>query len=264
MKFTTAIATAILAGSALAAPERGLAARVKARAAGARGSRPLQTVQKPAGVTNKTNVEYSSNWSGAVLENPPSASATYTAVTGTFTVPEPTGGSGSSSASAWVGIDGDTYSEAILQTGVDFTVTNGQASFDAWYEWLPDYAYDFTGIDISAGDVIVAIVESYSSTSGIAIIENQSTGQKVTKELSSSSPLGGINAEWIVEDYEENGSLVDLVDFGTVTFTGAEAKAAGGQTVGLTDATIIEITQNNKVVTDVTIDSGSEVTITYV
>lgn len=58
--------------------------------------------------------------------------------------------------------------------------------------------------------------------------------------------------------------MVDLVDFGTVTFTGAEAKAAGGQTVGLTDATIIEITQNNKVVTDVTIDSDSEVTITYV
>ncbi|KAE8383100.1 peptidase A4 family-domain-containing protein [Aspergillus bertholletiae] len=264
MKFTTALATAILAGTGLAAPERGLAARVKARAAAARGSRPLQAVQQPAGVTNKTNVQYSSNWSGAVQENPPSASATYTAVTGTFTVPEPTGGSGSSSASAWVGIDGDTYSEAILQTGVDFTVTDGQASFDAWYEWLPDYAYDFSGIDISAGDEIVTIVESYSSTSGIAIIENRSTGQKVSKELSSSSPLGGINAEWIVEDFEQDGSLVDLVDFGTVTFTGAQAKAAGGQTVGLTGATVIDIVQGSQVVTDVTIDSDTEVTIRYV
>ncbi|KAB8071631.1 peptidase A4 family-domain-containing protein [Aspergillus leporis] len=265
MKFIVVLATAILAGTALAAPERRVDARIKARAAAARGSRPLQTVQKPAGVTNKTNVEYSSNWSGAVLENPPSAAATYTAVTGTFTVPEPTGsGSGSSSASAWVGIDGDTYSEAILQTGVDFTVTNGKASFDAWYEWLPDYAYDFTGIDISAGDEIVAIVESYSSSSGIAIIENRSTGQKVSKELSSSSHLGGINAEWIVEDFEENGSLVNLVDFGTVTFTGAQAKVAGGQTVGLSGATVIDIAEGSQVVTDVTIDSDSEVTIRYV
>ena len=51
------------------------------------------------------------------------------------------------------------------------------------------------------------------------------------------------NANGIL-DFEENGSLVDLVDFGTVTFTGAVAKAAGGQSVGLTDATIIEIEEN--------------------
>ncbi|GLA14509.1 hypothetical protein AnigIFM62618_000891 [Aspergillus niger] len=263
MKFTAAIATAILASVAVAAPQRGLEARLKARGT-SKGSRPLQAVARPASTKNQTNVEYSSNWSGAVLVEPPSAAATYTAVTGTFTVPEPTGNSGGSqAASAWVGIDGDTYGNAILQTGVDFTVTDGEASFDAWYEWYPDYAYDFSGIDISAGDEIVAIVESYTSTTGIAIIENKSTGQKVSKELSSSSSLGGQNAEWIVEDFEENGSLVNLVDFGTVTFTGAVAKAAGGESVGLTDATIIEIEENGKVVTDVTIDSASEVTITY-
>ncbi|GKZ32175.1 hypothetical protein AbraIFM66950_001355 [Aspergillus brasiliensis] len=265
MKFTAAIATAILASVAVAAPQRGLEGRLKARSAN-KGSRPLQSVARASTTKNQTNVEYSSNWSGAVLVEPPSAAATYTAVTGTFTVPEPTGGSGSGSqaASAWVGIDGDTYGNAILQTGVDFTVTDGEASFDAWYEWYPDYAYDFSGIDISAGDEIVAIVESYSSTSGIAIIENKSTGQKVSKELSSSSSLGGINAEWIVEDFEEDGELVDLVDFGTVTFTGAVAKAAGGESVGVEDATIIEIEENGQVVTDVTIDSDSEVTITYV
>ncbi|RAK95959.1 A4/G1 family peptidase [Aspergillus ibericus CBS 121593] len=265
MKFTAALAAAVLAGVATAAPERGLEARLKARAS-TKSSRPLQSVDRPSTVKNQTNVEYSSNWSGAVLVEPPSAAATYTAVTGTFTVPEPTGsGSGSQAASAWVGIDGDTYGNAILQTGVDFTIEDGEVSFDAWYEWYPDYAYDFSGIDISAGDEIVAIVESYSSTSGIAIIENKSTGQKVSKTLSSSSNLGGQNAEWIVEDFEEGGSLVNLVDFGTVTFTGAVAAVAGGSTVGLEDATIIEIEdESGQVVTDVTIDSDSSVTITYV
>ncbi|PYH88607.1 hypothetical protein BO71DRAFT_365053 [Aspergillus ellipticus CBS 707.79] len=265
MKFTPVLAATILAGAAVAAPSRGLEARVKARASN-KGSRPLQSVDKPTTVKNQTNVEYSSNWSGAVLVNPPSAEATYTAVTGTFTVPEPTGSSGSSqAASAWVGIDGDTYGNAILQTGVDFTVEGGEASFDAWYEWYPDYAYDFSDIDISAGDEIVAIVESYSSTSGIAIIENKSTGQKVSKEISSSSALGGINAEWIVEDFEEDGELVNLVDFGTVVFSGAVAEAAGGESVGLDGATIIEIEDDSgEVVTDVTINSNSEVTIQYV
>jgi hypothetical protein len=58
--------------------------------------------------------------------------------------------------------------------------------------------------------------------------------------------------------------LVNLVDFGTVTFTGAQAKVAGGQTVGLSGATVIDIAEGSQVVTDVTIDSDSEVTIRYV
>ena len=57
----------------------------------------------------------------------------FTSVTGTFTVPTPSapsGGDGSYSASAWVGIDGDTCDTAILQTGVDFTIDYGSVSYD--------------------------------------------------------------------------------------------------------------------------------------
>lgn len=43
-------------------------------------------------------------------------------------------------ASAWVGIDGDTADNSILQTGVDFYAEGGEVGFDAWYEWYPDYA----------------------------------------------------------------------------------------------------------------------------
>ena len=53
---------------------------------------------------------------------------TWKSVTGTFTVPTPSGSSGA--ASAWVGIDGDTCGNAILQTGVDFTISNGAVSYD--------------------------------------------------------------------------------------------------------------------------------------
>ena len=54
-------------------------------------------------------------------------------MTGTFTVPtprEPSDGSGAHAASAWVGIDGDTCGNAILQTGVDFNVNGGSVSYD--------------------------------------------------------------------------------------------------------------------------------------
>ena len=59
---------------------------------------------------------------------------TYKSVTATFVVPTPKSPSGSGggthSASAWVGIDGDTCDTAILQTGVDFTYSDGEVSYD--------------------------------------------------------------------------------------------------------------------------------------
>ena len=211
-------------------------------------------------ITNKSNVEYSSNWAGAVLTAPPSGT-TFNAVSAQFVVPSPTGSDGS--ASAWVGIDGDTYGNAILQTGIDFTISGGQVSYDAWYEWYPDYAYDFSGISISAGDTIYVSVQSSSSTSGTAYIENLSNGQSVSQDLTSSSALGGQNAEWIVEDFEENGGLVTFADFGTVTFTDAVAGDSSGGSNGPDGATIIDIEQNS-VLTSVSVLSNSEVVVSYV
>ena len=107
-----------------------------------------------------SDIEYSENWSGLAYTSPPSGE-TFNAVSAKFTVPTPSIPSGVAatdgeySASAWVGIDGNTYSTAILQTGLDFTVsTSGDVSYDAWYEWYPDYAYNFD-LTISSGDVSI-------------------------------------------------------------------------------------------------------------
>ncbi|OCL13515.1 putative aspergillopepsin-2 precursor, partial [Glonium stellatum] len=214
------------------------------------------------------HVQYSSNWSGAVLTSPPSGQ-TFNGVSGRFTVPTPSKGTGSASswsASAWAGIDGDTYGNAILQAGTDFTISSGGAvSYDSWYEWYPDYAYDFSGFSVSAGDVIAVSIVASSSSRGTVTLTNESTGKSVSKTLSapdSSSTLGGQNAEWIIEDYEENGSQVPIADFGTVTFTDCVATTSS-QSVGLNGATVIEIEQNGQVVTDVTIESSSSVEIQY-
>ena len=63
-----------------------------------------------------------------------SVQGTYQKITGTFTVPKPSNPDGDAtihSASAWVGIDGNTCASAILQTGVDFNVdTTGIATYD--------------------------------------------------------------------------------------------------------------------------------------
>ncbi|KAJ6144878.1 hypothetical protein N7470_008773 [Penicillium chermesinum] len=261
MKFNVALSGALFAASALAAPltakrQARHEARRLARAEGAKTQRhsnpPFQPDTHDVLQLNSTShVQYSSNWAGAVL-----VGSGYTAVTGV---------SEAYSASAWVGIDGDTDGNAILQTGVDFTIQDGEVSYDAWYEWFPDYAYDFSGIDISSGDVIKVTVEATTKSSGTATVENTSNGQKVSHTFTSGeveASLGEVNAEWIVEDFEQNGSLVPLVDFGTVTFTDAEA-VDNGATVTPAGAQILDIKQNNQVLTDSSV-SGSSVTVKYV
>jgi hypothetical protein len=211
-------------------------------------------------------VQYSNNWAGVVRESPP-ASATYSADSATFTVPDPTATDNSGdmqAASVWVGIDGDTYTKAILQTGIDSYIQNGEKTFDAWYEWYPNSAENFD-MDLSAGDVIVAMVNSSSPSKGVAIIENKSSGQSVTKTLSapsSDATLAGQNAEWIVEDFNAGDSQVPFANFGTVTFSGAQAEAGDGD-YGVNDAEILYIQQSGKLLAEVNIESDTEFSVTY-
>ncbi|KAF4332957.1 peptidase a4 family [Fusarium beomiforme] len=258
MKFTLLLAAASIA---LAAPGTKLRARdtsplVPRSARRAKySSHPNQRLVSLDSTTDK-NDQYSGNWAGAVQ-----IGSGYNKVKGTITVPEVSGASGAA-ASAWVGIDGDTCQTAILQTGISFYA---DGSFDAWYEWIPDYAYSFSNFDVSVGDQIYMEVDASSKTKGVAILQNLSTGQKVTHSFTNTpSTLCETNAEWIVEAFQEGGSQVDLANFGTVTFTGASASGSRG-TTGPSGAQIIDISPDggNTVQAVGSITSNS-VTVKYV
>ena len=185
-----------------------------------------------------------------------------------------------SSAAAWVGIDGDTCTSAILQTGVSFTVSESGSTYDgkemlgytfttrltvpftkAWYEFYPAPSFDYSGITISAGDVIKLTVTASSPYKGTVTIENLTNSERVSQNVTSVVPLCRENAEWIVEDYEEGDSIVPFANFSTVTFT--NATASGNGTYTPSGATIVDIQQNNQVLTSIS-TNGSSVTIKYV
>jgi hypothetical protein len=84
----------------------------------------------------------------------------------------------------------------------------------------------------------------------------------VTENLSSSIALCQEDAEWIVEDYSENGSLVPICNFGDVQFTDAYATTASGTRIYPPSGTPIVIEQNGKVLTSVSTGSES-VSISY-
>ncbi|KAJ3934293.1 MAG: concanavalin A-like lectin/glucanase domain-containing protein [Lentinula lateritia] len=189
-----------------------------------------------------TTIQFSGNWSGAVL--------IFTSAVGTFTVPSlPAGGNGA--AAAWVGIDGDTFATAILQAGVFFSISDDTVEYGAWYVFSPSlikihFATDIDADDfpISAGDVITVNIEATSSSEGTSF-------------------LGGQNAEWIVEDYTQNGGLVPLVNWGTVTFFNASALTSANKKLGVEAATVFEIEQFNDIFTSVIVNSDSSLSISY-
>lgn len=292
MKSQTVLSSALLLGMAAAAPATTKLGRSNvnsrmARRANAPPARSPRTMIK----SNSTSIadikdtfaaaaQVSENWTGAVLESPPSGEYFSSAV-GTFTIPTP---SGSGSGAAWVGIDGDTCQSAIIQAGVDWTISNGKSSYQAWYEWYPAYSYDFS-LEVTAGDVITVTIDATSDTAGKVIVESKyipqpqlsstnfslldvSTGKSATESFTNADSTGGdlcrTNAEWIVEDYTSGSSLVELADWGTVTFTDSSAGTTSGTSVGLTGATVIDLeSSSGKVISSVDIESASEVKITY-
>lgn len=91
---------------------------------------------------------------------------------------------------------------AILQTGVEFLVEGDSTAYEAWYEWYPNYSYNFDNFDVSPGDQIKATVKATSLDSGTATLENLSTGSSVTHTFKNEASEGSLcetNAEWIVE-----------------------------------------------------------------
>ncbi|KNG80337.1 peptidase A4 family protein [Aspergillus nomiae NRRL 13137] len=177
---------------------------------------------------------YSLNWAGAVLHNP-APSAAYTYVSATITVPTPTPSPSDSTtyqaASAWVGIDGVTSTNAILQTGFDLYVIEGNPLIDAWYEWYPGFARYYADFTVNPGDVIVASVNVTAPDEGVCLIQNQSTGETVSETVyapDSSATVVGWDAEWV-----------------------NCAAYAGGVGHGLENATVYELVKNNVVVAGV-------------
>lgn len=236
-----------------------------ARRAG-HSARLIQRIEESVATGNETSGTYSTTWSGAVYTSPPSGQ-TWDAVTAVIVVPTLSVPSGSSSSgtygvAAWVGIDGYTYQGASLQTGVDFTISNGVVSYAAWYNWLPEDAVDIN-IGVSAGDTITIVLSATSSTTGVVDFANNSTGQSVVIKVSSTNALAGQNAEWIVGAWMDGSTLVSPCDWGTVSFMSAYATASDANAVDPENALVINMAQNNVVLSSVSV-SGSTITDTYV
>jgi hypothetical protein len=163
------------------------------------------------------NPATSTNWSGYAVN---SGNGSVTAVSGSWIVPT-VSGTGTTYSSAWVGIDGYN-SSSVEQTGTEMDVINGKPQYSAWYEMYPSFPVTLN-MSIKPGDTMTASV-TYNTTSGIFTLAIKDVTQNESFSTNQSGPsLARSSAEWIVEAPSSNTGVLPLANFGSVTFTNAQA-----------------------------------------
>lgn len=189
--------------------------------------KPTSASSPPSSTGQMTTVTtgYSStNWSGYMA-----TTGSFSAVSGSWVVPQATGsGSSMSGDAAWIGIGGVTTSD-LIQVGTATTISSaGKATTSFFYEMLPAAANIVTGITIRAGDAVHASLTG-SGNQWTILITDVTTGQSFTQPVTYASSLS--SAEWIEEDPSyANGQLMPLDNFGTISFSAATTTIGGVST----------------------------------
>ena len=215
----------------------------------------------------------STNWSGYAVTSALQqiSSNTYqvlepvTDVKGSWVVPkiQSTLPGENSYSSTWVGIDG-AGSPTVEQIGTDSDVVNGTPTYYAWWEMYPGPSYYVTKLAIHPGDSISAEVKydnSFRGYSGFALTLKDVTTNKSFSTAQYISGAALYSAEWIEEapSSASSGSELPLSNFGTVTFSNAQA-TLGGKTDVINGATWASQGDSLLQINMVTLDANGNVT----
>jgi Peptidase A4 family len=189
-----------------------------------------------------TSAATSHNWSGYAATN-----GTFTGVSGTWTVPQPSSSSATTGVGAtWVGIGG-VSSQDLIQAGTQDVTSGGQHQFQSWIEMLPAASQQVPLAVAPGNSVTVSIIESGPGSGTWQIsLKNTTTGQ--TYQTSAQYTSSQSSAEWIEEaPASGNGrstTILPLDNFGTISFTGATT-VDNGQTADLAQSGAKSITMLN-------------------
>jgi len=180
-----------------------------------------------AGLPGGVNPE-SRNWAGYAA-----TTGSYTAVSGTWTVPQFAPDSPVGADATWVGIGGVRGND-LVQAGTQETVAGrGRTQYQAWVETLPQSSQPVP-LPISAGDSITISIEQSANEQWKITFANNTSGKTYELTVQYKSSLS--SAEWVVEaPSARRGRLLPLDTFGTITFTRASA-VKDGQTVTIAQA----------------------------
>lgn len=176
----------------------------------------------------------SSNWSGYAVTP---ASRSYTAISGSWTVPSVAASKGATYSATWIGIDGFN-NDYLIQTGTEQDYYDGSPHYATWWtDSENNFEEQPFSLPVSPGDVMTAsIIEQAGGGPWTITLTNDTaeargaTDSSVT-ELVSSYDGPGASAEWIMEAPTIGGRVAPLADYGETNFTGAAVATSVGGTL---------------------------------
>jgi len=173
----------------------------------------------PGSLAPASQPDISHNWSGYAT-----TSGTFTAVTGTWTVPQSRSLGSLAAGATWVGIGG-VQSRDLIQAGTQ-EITNGSGTvhYNAWVEILPQAARQVP-FAVSPGDSVTVSVSKQVSDQWLIEFKNHTTGESYQTTEQYTSSLS--SAEWVEEAPSTGRRLLPIDDFGTVQFSGGSAVEDG-------------------------------------
>lgn len=142
------------------------------------------------------------------------------AINASWIVPTVNASAGDGYSSAWVGIGGQLDS-TLIQVGTLHNALNGQETYNAWYEMLPDFAIKIEDMTVNPKDTVVAsitLVNPATDEWNIQITDI-TNGQGFSKSVIYNSTRS--SGDWIAERPTVNQQISSLSNFGNLTFNGS-------------------------------------------
>ncbi len=163
------------------------------------------------------------NWSGWDYGGGP-----YTAVIGTFNVPNLLPSSGTTVTSEWVGIDGASNS-SLIQAGVTETYNPATKSVStyAWWEILPA-ANTPIQMSVNPGDLCTVVIDKISGALWEIYLDDLTNGQTFDIDQNYSGP--GTSEEWVVEAPRNSSGTEDVLGEYTPTVAFTNLRGTGTTT----------------------------------
>jgi hypothetical protein len=193
---------------------------------------PQRPVPSAPGIPDGNNTSH--NWSGYAATG-----GRFSAVSGTWTVPEFSPGGSFGIDATWVGVGG-VRSRDLIQAGTEQTVSgSGHTQYEAWVEMLPRSSRSVS-LSVHPGDSVTVSITEQALNNWLIQFTNNTTGlsyQETQQYASSHSSV-----EWVEEAPSAGrGGIMPLTNFGSIEFSNGSA-VKDGQTVTIAGAGATSIT----------------------
>jgi hypothetical protein len=161
------------------------------------------------------------SWAGYTISKGYNTHLGVTNIEASWTVPQVNTSASDGFSSAWIGVGGQT-DKTLIQVGTEHDLINGQETYRAWYEMLPNFAVTINDFTIAPGDIIAASLTLIDSNTNIWKIKlNDITNeQSFNLNVNYNSTLS--SGEWIVERPSISNQISNLCDFGSITFSNCQ------------------------------------------